>query len=335
MDNLPEENEEILEAAAAETLKPGGGSGGGQTRAEMLATFTSLMNQLGKEDFSHWFNDSIAKIGKEGDAVPSGAAAKNKASISMKEDLDEVFSEDETLSEEFKEKASTIFESIVEARVNLEVSKLQEEFEALEEELVEKYNEALEEESAEIFEDVTEKLNSYLDHIVETWLEENKLAVENSIRLEIAENFMESLKNVFAEHYVEVPEERFDIIGEMKAQIEELTEKLNESLDKNIELEEAVNEATKNTIIDEASEDLAETQVEKLKSLTEGLEFVDADTFAKKVAIIKESHFNKKSTKVDTGLITEEIDGSEDGSKDEVVSPGMNHYVQAISKTIK
>ena len=337
MDNQSEENENILEAsAAAETLKPNGGSGGGQSRAEMLSTFTSLMNQLGKEDFSHWFNDSIAKIGPENDSIPSGAAAKNKASISMKEDLDEMFGEDEALSEEFKEKASTLFEAIVSAKVNIEVARLEEEYEELATELNEQFDKALAEESEAIFEDVTNKLDQYLETAVNEWLEENRLEVENGLRTEIAENFIEGLKNLFAESYIEVPEERFDVLGTMQESIEDLEEKLNEALDENLELKQAINEAVKESIIDEAAEDLADTQAEKLKSLTEGMDFTDADAFAKKVSIIKESHFNKKTAKVDTGLITETIDGTDDGSDvSNVVAPGMSQYIQAISKNAK
>ena len=336
MDNLSEkDNENILEATAADTLKPNAGSGGGQTRAEMLSTFTSLMNQLGKEDFSHWFNDSIAKIGHENDSIPGGAAAKNKASVSMKEDLDEMFGEDETLSEEFKEKAGTLFEAIVSAKVNMEIARLEEEYEAAASELQEQFEAALEEESNEIFEDVTSKLDQYLDVVVEEWLKENALVVENSLRADIAEGFIEGLKDLFAEHYIEVPEERFDVLGQMQEQLEDLNSKLNDALDENLELKEAINEAVKESIIDEASEDLADTQAEKLKSLTEGVEFTDADAFAKKVSIIKESHFNKKSVKVDTGLITETIDGSDETTNVDVIAPGMSQYVEAISKTIK
>lgn len=333
MDKQPEENEEIVEAtSAAETLKPGGAPG--QTRAEMLSTFTSLMGQLGKEDFSKWFNDSIAQIGKEAKGVPDGAAAKNKASVAMKEDLDEFFSEDETLSEEFKEKAATIFESIVTAKVNIEVNRLEEEFEAAAQDLEEQFNTKLEESTEEIFEEVTDKLNAYLDHVVETWLEENRIEVESSLRTELAEEFIEGLKNLFGEHYIEVPDERLDVLSDLEQKNEELTAKLDEALDKVLVLQDAINEAVKESIIDEASDDLAETQAEKLKSLTEGVEFTDAETFAKKVSIIKESHFNKKTTAPETGLITEEIDGSAEG-QDEYVAPGMEQYVKAISKTIK
>lgn len=333
MDKQIEENEEIVEAtSASETLKPGGAPG--QTRAEMLSTFTSLMSQLGKEDFSKWFNDSIKQIGHENDSIPGGAAAKNKASVAMKEDLDEFFSEDETLSEEFKEKAATIFESIVSAKVNIEVSRLEEEFETAAADLEEQYNTKLEESSEAIFEEVTEKLNVYLDHVVESWLEENRIEVESSLRTELAEEFIDGLKGLFAEHYIEVPEERLDVLSDMEKRIDELTAKLDETLDENLVLQNAINEAVKESIIDDAADGLAETQVEKLKSLTEGVEFVDADTFAKKVSIIKESHFNKKAASPETGFITEEIDGSAE-DKDEYVAPGMEQYVNAISKINK
>ena len=321
--------------AAADTLKPGGAPG--ESKAETLNAFVSLLAQLGKEDLSNLFTRTLEQIGKEADNIPSGAAAKNKASIdakTVKEDLDGLFEGDE-LSEEFKTKTSTIFEAAVNTRINLEMANLAEQYVELEKELTEKFEADLEEKTNEILESVTEKLDGYLDYVVEQWMEENKLAIENSLRSEIAEDFIKGLHNLFAEHYIEVPSERVDVFAEMKNEIAELKTKLNETVDKNVELQSVIDEAVKSSIIDEISEGLTETQVEKLATLAEGVEFGSPEIFTKKLEIIKENYFSTKSKpSASTGLITEEIDGSVDESKPEV-GGAMGAYLKAISKSAK
>lgn len=319
-------------SAASDTLKPGGGSSGGQSKAEMLATFTQLMSQLGKEDLSNWLNDSLAKIGHEADSIPSGSAEKNKSSVSMKEDVNEMFEGDD-LSEEFKDKALTIVEAVVNTRIAIETARLEENFETLEASLVEQYQQTLNEEVDEIFEDLSNKLHQYLNHIAESWMKENKLSIESSIRAEIAENFMTGLQNLFAEHYISVPEERFDIIGEMRSEIEELKNKLNETTDMNLQLNSIIDEANKSAIIDDMSEGLAETQIEKLRTLSENVEFTDVDSYIKQVSIIKENFFNKKPAVNNTGLIVESIDGTNGDDSTEILTPQMNEYAKALSKS--
>lgn len=325
---------EVVEAAA-DTLKPGAAPG--ESKAETLNAFVSLLAQLGKEDLSNLFTRTLEQIGKEADPIADGSAAKNKASIdakSVKEDLDGLFS-DEELSEDFKVKTSTIFEAAVNTRINLEMANLAEQYAELEKELNEKFEADLEEKTNEILESVTEKLDGYLDYVVKEWMEENKLAVENSLRAEIAEDFIKGLHNLFAEHYIEVPEERVDVFAEMKNEIDELKSKLNETVDKNVELQTIIDEAVKTSIIDEAAEGLTETQAEKLATLAEGVEFGSAEIFSKKLEIIKENYFSTKSKPSgSTGLITEEIDGSVEETKTQVGGV-MGAYVDAIKKSVK
>lgn len=316
------ENEEVLdESAASETLKPN------PTRIEMLATFTSLLAQLGKEDLSHLFNDSLKKYSPDG--VPSATAPGGGPALgqmpaatlgAMKEDVAEMFEGDD-LSEEFKEKASTIFEAAVAARMNIEAVRLEEEFAT-------KLDEAV----VAIQEEMTEKVDQYLDYVVEQWIEDNKLAIESSIRANIAEDFMEGLRNLFAESYINVPDEKLDVIGELQAEVEELEEKLDESVNKQLELQAILDEATKEATFDEVSEGLAATQVEKLRTLAEGLDFSDAETYAKKLNIIKDKYFSEKK-EVSTGVVTEE---AENGVDQPVEVPAhMAHYVTAISRNVK
>ena len=315
------ENEDLDESAASETLKPN------PTRIEMLATFTSLLAQLGKEDLSHLFNDSIKKYSPDG--VPSATAPGGGPALgqmpaatlgAVKEDVAEMFSGDD-LSEEFKDRASTIFEAAVTARMNLETVRLEEEFAA-----------QLDEAVAVVQEEMTEKVDQYLDYVVEQWIEDNKLAIESSIRANIAEDFMEGLRNLFAESYINVPDEKLDVVGELQAEIEELEGKLDESVNRQLELQSILDEATKEATFDEVSEGLAATQVEKLRTLAEGLEFSDADTYAKKLNIIKDKYFSEKK-EISTGVITEE---AENGVDQPVEVPAhMSHYVTAISRNVK
>lgn len=325
----------VLEASAADTLKPGGAPG--ESKAEMLSTFTSLLAQLGKEDLSNIFNQVQSQYGANKAPGAEDKSASNRSTVDMKpsaavgkgawkEDVDALFGEDE-LTEEFREKAETIFEAAVNTRINLEVARLEEEY-------AEMFEAELQEASNEIFEEVSGKLDQYLDYVVEQWMEENQIAVESSLRTEIAENFLHGLHNLFAEHYIRVPDDQIDLVAEMKAELDEVKAKLNEALDEKLELQSIVDEATAISILDDISEGLAETQVEKLRTLSEGIDYTDADTYRRKLEIIKENYFTPKSAKT-TGLITESIDGSEDEVSTEVVPAQMKQYMNAISKSIK
>lgn len=313
----------LEESAGSETLKPN------PTRAEMLATFSQLLSQLKGEDLSHFFNDSIQKYSPDGvpsSPIPGGAPGMGKMPMptlnAVKEDINEVFA-GEDLTEEAKEKFSTIFEAAVSARVSLEEARLEEEFEA-------KLDEAVE----EVKEEITTKVDQYLDYVVESWMEDNKLAIESTVRADIAENFMEGLYNLFAESYITVPEEKLDVVGELKAQLEELEAKLDESVNKQLELQSVIDEATMEATFDEVSEGLAATQVEKLRTLAEGIEFTDAESYTKKLDILKSKYFSEKK-EVNTGVITEEAtEGFSDADKPVAVGE-MANYVSAISRTKK
>ena len=340
------DNGDLQETAAADTLNPGAGSGGTESKALMLATFTQLLAQLGKEDLSNIFNQVQAQFGPNQAPGAVDNSQQNLATIQMKpsaatgggavvkEDIDEMFGDD--LSEEMKEKASVIFEAAINTRLTIEEARLAEEFEAKTVELEESFNQRLEEETVAIFEDLTTKLDQYLDYCAEQWMEENMLAIENSLRADIAEDFIQGLHGLFAEHYIRVPDEKIDLVAELKAELEDVKSKLNETLDEKIELETAINEATKQAAIDEVCEGLAVTQAEKLRTLAEGLEYSDDESYRKKLEIVKENIFKKTKT-ASTGLISEEIDGedtTETGTTG-YVAPGMDKYIAAVRKSVK
>ena len=236
-------------------------------------------------------------------------------------DLSPIFGED--LSEDFREKATSIFEAAVIARVNNEM---------------EKVSAALEEKYAEEFtvykEGVVEKIDAYLNYVVENYLEENKLAVESGLRSEIAEDFMSGLKALFKEHYIEVPEEKYDVISELQDKVTELEEGLNGQLENNVNLNTEVTDLRKKLIIKEMSKDLADTEASKLAKLLEGVEFDNADFYKEKVSVIKENYFprdaivTKESAKQ---ALIEETAPTEVYSGNDVVST----YAQALSRSIK
>lgn len=323
VENL-EVQDEIEESAGSDTLKPN------PTTVEKLATFTSLLAQLKGEDLSHFLNDALAQIGKEAALTPSATAPGGKPALgqmpratlgAVKEDITAMFA-DEDLTEEFKESASTLFEAALTARMNLETVRLEEE-----------YAQTLSEEVETIKEEMTTKIDQYLDYVVEQWVEENKLAIETSLRAEIAENFMEGLRNLFAESYINVPDEKVDVLGELQAQIEELEAKLDESINTQLELQSVIDEATKEATFDEVSEGLAATQVEKLRTLAEGIDFSDAETYAKKLNIIKDKYFTEGKKPVSTGVIAEEAEELTEQAAP--VPAHMAHYAAAISRTVK
>ena len=236
-------------------------------------------------------------------------------------DLSPIFGED--LSEDFREKATSIFEAAVIARVNNEMEKVSA---ALEEKYAEEFT--------EYKEGVVEKIDAYLNYVVENYLEENKLAVESGLRSEIAEDFMSGLKALFKEHYIEVPEEKYDVISELQDKVTELEEGLNSQLENNVNLNTEVTDLRKKLIIKEMSKDLADTEANKLAKLLEGVEFDNADFYKEKVSVIKENYFprdaivNKESAKQ---ALIEETAPTESYSGNDVVST----YAQALSRTIK
>ena len=236
--------------------------------------------------------------------------------VDFKDDLKALVSEEATLSDGFKEKAETIFEAAINAKVNAEIDRLEE-----------KYNEEFSAEVESTKADLVEKVDNYLNYVVENWMEDNKLAIQNGLRTEIAEDFMGKLKGLFEESYIEVPEGKVDMVEELADTVDELEEQLNTTTKDVIDMTEELEAYRKDEVIRESSKDLADTQVEKLKSLVAGIDFEDKETFAQKVSTVKESYFTKTAS--NSG--TEQID-EEDTSPVET-SGSMDSYLQAIKKT--
>ena len=229
-------------------------------------------------------------------------------------DLATLFDGNEELSEEFRGKASSLFEAMVTARVANQVQ-------TIEESLIAEAAELMEEFKA----DLTEKVDSYLSYVIEKWVEDNQLAVENGLRNDIAESFINGMKNLFAEHYIDVPEEKYDVLGEMQAQIEELSSKLDEQIAANVELHNNNVELMKEGVFAVVAEDLAKTDAEKFKSLVADVEFENAEIFEEKLNVIKENYFPaSKSTIVEDKLEDEGVELIDEST--------VSKYVEALNK---
>jgi len=308
------------------------------TKSAMIKALFDKVNGLKKEEVSaKWKNlMDVAEAEDLGGPTPDDSdpekdevgKKKKKMKISMpeinvKEDIDALV-EGEELSEEFKTKASTIFEAAVHQKVmEIATGKI--------DELEKEYQSNLQEEIVSFRDELTEKVDGYLNYVVEEWMKENEIALDSSLKSELTEEFIGGLKNLFTEHYIEVPDEKVDIVESLYDKVEELEGKLNSQIDDNVQVTSELNEYRKDKILEEVCEDLADTQSEKMKSLVEGVSYEDdKDDFENKVKTIKESYFPNQ-TKQDEN-VEQESDGSSDG--EEVSDPKLNNIMEAYSKAI-
>ena len=239
----------------------------------------------------------------------------------MKEDIDALFSDDSTISEEFKTKAATIFEARVLDRVQ-----------QIEEEVETKYASMLEEAVTEIKADLTTKVDDYLNYVVEQWLADNEIAIESGLRAELTEDFIAGLRNLFAEHYIDVPTEKVDLVDELAGKVEELEGKLNEEIERGVGFAKALVESRKNDITREVCDGLTTTQIEKIKSLAESVEFSTEDEYKNKIETIRENYFPSGVKKADEKDLHEQVEDT-DAKKVDINDPLVAMVSQAISKT--
>ena len=306
-----------------------------KTKAGVIQAAVDMLKSARKEDAQKLFakmtkidevdEDNDAEVAEFDKAMKGSLPKKNELKAKAKveavdfdEDLDTIISEEATLSDGFRDKASTIFEAVL-------TSKLAEEVERLEAE----YAQNLEEEVSDIDAQLVEKVDSYLNYVVENWMKENEVAVNQGLKTEIAEDFMTSLQAVFKEHYIEVPEGKEDLIDDLADQVAELEESLNKSTEENISLHGQVSSFEKDEVVRNASSGLAETEAEKLAKLCEDVEFDNKETFEQKVETIKQSYFKSE--------VNESVDevnsiAGEDEAPAEELSDVMSRYTQAITK---
>ena len=330
-DDEDEEEEEEEQVKKEEVKVP-------STKSAMIKALFDKVNGMKKEEVSAKWKDlmGVAEAEDMGGPTPMDSDPKKDEvgkkkkkmkvampEINVKEDIDALV-EGEQLSEEFKSKASTIFEAAVHQKV-MEIATVKVE------ELEKEFQSDLQEEIISFRDELTEKVDGYLNYVVEEWMRENELALENSLRSEITEEFMGGLKNLFTEHYIDVPDEKVDIVESLYDKVEELEGQLNTQIEENVKTKDELNEYRKNKILEEVCSDLADTQSEKMKSLVEGVSYEEnAEDFESKIKTIKESYFPNQ-VKQDENIDQKDV-VSEDSPSEE--TPKMNNIMEAYSKAI-
>ena len=239
--------------------------------------------------------------------------------IDIEDDIKALFSSDDSLSEEFKKKAATIFETAIITTVNEVLESISETIET-----------TLEEESVSLREGMEEKIDNYLDYVVEEWMNENRVAIEGGLRTEIAEEFMGTIKNALEEHYIEVPENRVDVLEELSQKVESLEETVDKEIEKNIKLQEEIETYQKKFIFSEVSEDLSLTDTEKFRNLAANLNFINEDDYQDKLETLKESYFSEDED--DTESFIDDEEPLQEEIKESYVDPAMNAYVRNLSR---
>jgi hypothetical protein len=304
-----DEDEEEVKVEAVQVPK---------TKAGVIQAAVEMLKKARKEDAQALFAkmSRVDETKDEDEEEKAESKAKVKVeSVDFDEDLDALVQEEATLSEDFRGKAGAIFEAVLTSKLAKEVERLEGE-----------YVQNLEEEVSEIQTSLVEKVDSYMNYVVETWMQDNEVAVETGLRTEIAEEFMASLQSVFVEHYIDVPEGKVDLVDDLSEQVAELEETLNKSTEDNIQLHQSVQDFQRAEIVREHSSELATTEAEKLSSLVEDIDFDDAETFEMKVKVVKESYF--KADLVDSVDEANNLLGEDNQQVD--LTDSMARYTQAI-----
>lgn len=287
-----------------------------KSKAGIVSDMYNHLNDMSKEELQDAYN---SMMGIEDEVVES-IVPEVETEADFSEDLDALVESEATLSDEFKAKTAVIFESALKTKLAEEIVRIET-----------AYEEKLEAELIEQREEFVEKVDSYLNYVVEQWMEENKLAIHQGLRTEIAETFMTNLKDLFVESYIDVPDSKVDLVDDMADQIEELEEQLFKTTSDAIKLSEEVTDLKRTSIVAEASADLATTQAEKFASLVSDLDFDDEESFAAKVATVRESYFSKAPQSEET-VLEEQAEDPEAYAEEVEVAPSMERYLTAIRR---
>jgi len=299
-----------------------------KTKEKMIAAMVDKMNGMKAKELKAQYSSIASAMDmpegeheNEEEKEKSEAIERRVKDINVKEHVDALMNGEGDLSEEFKRKAATVFEAAVKSKVREEVERLEED-----------YRKDLEENMVKTQEELTEKVDNYLNYVVEEWTKENELAIERGLKGEIAEDFISGLKQLFEDHYIDVPDEKYDVLEAQSQKISELEAKLNEEVEKNISFKNNNAKLVREQVISQCTGDLTEVEIEKFKSLTEDVDFTDEDSFRSKLDTLKESYFpkNKPTT------VTETTDDVETGNAQDIDTTGtMSAYMKAIGKGVK
>ena len=278
-------------------------------KKNLYATYMNMNNAAHDDDEE----DEVDEVKKE-------ASEKRVKEVDVAEHVEALVNGEGDLSEEFKRKAATVFEAAVKSKIRTEIERLEDEYEV-----------KLKENVQSATDEMTDKVDTYLNYVTDEWMKENELAVERGLKGEIAEDFISGLKQLFEDHYIDIPDDKYDVLEAQSEKISELESKISETIEKNVSLKDGNAKLVREQVISEVYEGLADTEIEKFKSLTDDVEYTDEESFREKLDTLKESYFPK--TSVET---TENIDDVETGTAQDIdLTPSMDAYMSAIGRTVK
>ena len=309
--HVPEEGEELEEAKMTKEMY----------KQEMMKKMEGMKAVDLKAAYEAMMDEDEDGMEEEISAEKKEEIDARIKDLDVKEDVDALMS-GEDLSEDFKTKAGTVFEAAIKSKLRSEIDRIHEEVKSEKETEMETFKE-----------DLTEKVDTYLNYVVEEWTKENELAIERGLKGEIAEDFISGLKQLFEDHYIDVPDEKYDVLEAQSEKIAELEEKINEEIQKNVDISQQNSGLVREQVIAQVSEDLADTEIEKFKSLTEDVDFVDEESFKEKLATLKESYFPKVATSSNAGTSFDDEDGGT--AQDVDTTDTMQKYMSAISRDHK
>ena len=316
-DEVDHDGEVIAEKEAAPEKK--------LTKTQMSEVISKGMPKMNKVQLEKLYNamhnnDDEEEEENEMDEVKKEAIENRVKEIDVAEHVEALVNGEGDLSEEFKRKAATVFEAAVKSKIRAEIERLEDEYEV-----------KLKENVQSATDEMTDKVDTYLNYVTDEWMKENELAIERGLKGEIAEDFISGLKQLFEDHYIDIPDEKYDVLEAQSEKISELEGKISETIEKNVSLKDGNAKLVREQVISEVYEGLADTEIEKFKSLTDDVEYTDEESFREKLDTLKESYFPK--TSVET---TENIDDVETGTAQDIdLTPSMDAYMSAIGRTVK
>ena len=307
-----------------------------KTKNGMLKSVYEKLNSLKKDQLAAQYETILKATDlvkeddeKEEEKVESkrtkAAIKAEDLNIDVKDDVEALVQGEDGLTEEFKEKASTIFEAAVQAKVIEEVNKKADEIET-------QFKEDQDKSSEDFQKEMTEKVDGYLTYVVEEWMKENELAIERGIRSELVEDFMAGLKTLFAEHYIDIPEEKVDMVDDLFTKVEDLETSLDEEINRGVDLQKELAQFKKDDALRDATKDLADTETEKISKLAEGIEYENQEQYTEKLNVLKESYFPKSDAVTSEITETDETIEVPDEQTEEKLNEDMKHYTSAIKR---
>ena len=294
------------------------------TKAEMSETISKGLGKMNKAQLEKLYaamhSDEEEEEEDEMDEVKKEAIENRVKEIDVAEHVEALVNGEGDLSEEFKRKAATVFEAAVKSKIRTEIGRLEDE-----------YEEKLKGNVQTATDEMTNKVDTYLNYVTEEWMKENELAVERGLKGEIAEDFISGLKQLFEDHYIDIPDEKYDVLEAQSEKISELEGKLSETIEKSVSLKDNNAKLVREQVISEVSDDLADTEIEKFRSLIDDVDYSEEESFREKLDTLKESYFPKTSTET-----TETVNDVETGTAQDIdLTPSMDAYMSAIGRTVK